>query len=99
MIVNESRTKREEEGVKNVSEGQESEDKKDKDKNTESEEKDNNDSESKNEKHLDEKVLDMDTWQLFRNVWDKVTKSYKETAQNLNDFVKNKLEYVASIRL
>ena len=51
------------------------------------------------ERRTIEKVLRLDTSQLVRNVWDKVTKSYKETAQNLNDFVQNKLEYVASIRL
>ena len=83
-----------EEGVKKLNEGKDPEDKKDKNERSESEEKASNDSESKNAK-----VLHMDTSELVRNVWDKVTKSYKETAQNLNDFVKNKLEYVASIRL
>ena len=56
-------------------------------------------SESKCQRRTVEKVLRLDTSQIVRTVWDKVTKSYKETAQNLNDFVQNKLEYVASIRL
>ena len=46
-----------------------------------------------------EDILNFDMSALVGKVWEKVTKSYRETAQNLNDFVKNKLEYVATIKL
>ncbi len=59
--------------------------------------------EESNEKQQNDKkaarTRPLDSAQLGRYVWERVTKSYKETAQNLNDFLKNKLEYVESIRL
>ncbi len=51
------------------------------------------------EPRKDTPSIQVKTSRLIPSVWEKVTKSYKETAQNLDDFVKNKLEYVASLRL
>ena len=94
--VNESVNKTDSDENKTESEEQECIEKNDKDGDTQSEKVS---SESKCQRRTVEKVLRLDTSQIVRTVWDKVTKSYKETAQNLNDFVQNKLEYVASIRL
>ena len=94
--VNESVNKTDSDENKTESEEQECNEKNDKDGDTQSEKVS---SESKCQRRTVEKVLRLDTSQIVRTVWDKVTKSYKETAQNLNDFVQNKLEYVASIRL
>ena len=94
--VNESVNKTDSDENKTESEEQECNEKNDKDGDTQSEKVS---SESKCQRRTVEKVLRLDTKQIVRTVWDKVTKSYKETAQNLNDFVQNKLEYVASIRL
>ena len=94
--VNESVNKTDSDENKTESEEQECIEKNDKDGDTQSEKVS---SESKCRRRTVEKVLRLDTSQIVRTVWDKVTKSYKETAQNLNDFVQNKLEYVASIRL
>ena len=94
--VNESVNKTDSDENKTESEEQECNEKNDKDGDTQSQKVS---SESKCQRRTVEKVLRLDTSQIVRTVWDKVTKSYKETAQNLNDFVQNKLEYVASIRL
>ena len=94
--VNESVNKTDSDENKTESEEQECNEKNDKDGDTQSEKVS---SESKCQRRTVEKVLRLDTKQIVKTVWDKVTKSYKETAQNLNDFVQNKLEYVASIRL
>ena len=94
--VNESANRTSSDENKTESQNQECNEKNDRDGDAQSEEVN---SESKCHRRTVEKVLRLDTSQLVRNVWDKVTKSYKETAQNLNDFVQNKLEYVSSIRL
>ena len=94
--VNESVNKTNSDENKTESQEQECNEKNDKVGDTQSEKVS---SESKCQRRTVEKVLRLDTSQIVRTVWDKVTKSYKETAQNLNDFVQNKLEYVASIRL